>query len=65
MIPNNKPWVMKDLKAVLNKKKRVFQGTTEEKKQLNKEVKAAIRQAKHQYKQKVEHKFVVGKFRDA
>ena len=30
--PNNKPWVTKDLKTVLNKKNRVFfQGTTEQK----------------------------------
>ena len=65
VFPNNKTWVAKDLKAVLNKKKRVFfQGTTEEKKQVNKEVKAAIRQAKQQYKQKVELKFVGGNFRD-
>ena len=64
--PNNKPWVTKDLKAVRNKKKRVFfQGTTEWKKQVNKEVKAVIRQAKQQYKQKVEHKFVGGNIRDA
>ena len=33
IFPNNKPWVTKDLKGVLNKKKRVFfQGTTDEKK---------------------------------
>ena len=66
VISNNKSWVTKDLKAVLNKKKRVFfQGTTEEKKQVNKEVKAAIRQAKQQYKQTVELKFIGGNFRDA
>ena len=63
---NNKSWITKDLKAVLNKKKRVFfQGTTEEKKQVNKEVKAAIRQAKQLYKQTVELKFIGGNFRDA
>ncbi len=39
IFPNNKPWVTKDLKGVLNKKKRVFfQGTTDEKKQVNREV---------------------------
>ena len=36
---NNKPWVTTDLKGVLNKKERVFfQGATDEKKQVNREV---------------------------
>ena len=39
IFPNNKPWVTTDLKGVLNKKKRVFfQGATDEKKQVNREV---------------------------
>ncbi|KAI0207369.1 hypothetical protein LSAT2_007973, partial [Lamellibrachia satsuma] len=37
----------------------------DKKKQVNKEVKATIRQTKQQYKQRVEHKFVGGNFRDA
>ena len=63
---NNKPWVTKDLKQVLNKKKRVFfEGTAEGKKQVNKEVKSAIRKAKETYKNKIESKFVGGNFRAA
>ena len=58
IFPNNKPWVTKDLKGVLNKKKRVFfQGTTDEKKQVNREVRGAIRKAKEKYRKKIESKF--------
>ena len=47
VFPNNKPWVTKDLKGVLNKKKMIFfQGTTDEKKQVNREVRRTIRKAK-------------------
>ena len=54
------------LKGILNKKKRVFyRGTTTEKKQINMEVKNAIRQAKKQYKNKIESKFTAGNFRSA
>ena len=36
--PNNKPWVTKKLKGLLNKKKcAIFTGTVEERKQINKE----------------------------
>ena len=66
IFPNNKPWVTKDLKGVLNKKKRTFyQGTVEERKQVNQEVKAAVRRAKQTYKNKVESKFAGGDFRTA
>ena len=66
IFPNNKPWVTKDLKWVLNKKKRVFfQGTTEEKKQVNREVRGAIRKAKEKYRRKTESKFSGGCLRAA
>ena len=66
IFPNNKPWVTKDLKGVLNKKKIIFyQGSTEERKLVNKEVKAVIRRAKQTYKNKVESKFTCGNFCDA
>ena len=61
IFPNNKPWVTTDLKGVLNKKKRVFfQGTTEEKKQVNREVRGVIRKAKEKYRRKIESKFSSG-----
>ena len=61
IFPNTKPWVTKDLKGVLNKKKRVFfQGTTDEKKQVNREVRGAIRKAKEKYGKKIELKFSGG-----
>ena len=56
----------KDLKAVLNKKKRVFfQGTTDEKKQVNREVRGVIRKAKEKYRKKTESKFSGGCLRAA
>ena len=64
--PNNKPWVTKELKEVLNKKKRVFYtGTSQEKKVVNREVRAAIRKAKRQYKDKVEMQYSSGDIRAA
>ena len=66
IFPNNKPWVTTDLKGVLNKKKRVFfQGATDEKKQVNREVRGAIRKAKEKYRQKIESKFSGGCLRAA
>ena len=58
IFPNNKPWVTKELKTIINKKKRIFFSRTEmEKKEINKEVKRAIKIAKLNYKNKVEEKF--------
>ncbi len=49
--PNNKPWITKELKEILNKKKRVFfTGSVLEKKEVNREVKRAIKTAKLEYK---------------
>ena len=67
MFPNNKPSATKDLADVLNKKKRVvFQGSADEKKkQVNKEVKLAVRKAKNLYITKIESTFKGGRLRDA
>ena len=55
IFPNNKAWVTKELKEVLNKKKRIFfTGSESEKKEANREVKHAIKTAKLKYKNKVE-----------
>uniref|UniRef100_A0A667YY93 NACHT domain-containing protein n=1 Tax=Myripristis murdjan TaxID=586833 RepID=A0A667YY93_9TELE len=55
---SNKPWVTKELKEILNKKKRVFfTGSESERKEVNKEVKRAIKIAKLKFKNKVEEKF--------
>jgi len=61
IFPNNKPWVTKELKEILNKKKRVFYtGTEHEKKEVNREVKRAIKSAKLKYKNKIEQTFTQG-----
>ena len=58
IFPNNKPWITKELKEILNKKKRfLFTGSESEKKEVNREVKRAIKTAKLKYKNKVEEKF--------
>lgn len=47
IFPNNKPWVTKDLKEILNKRKRIFfTGSESEKKEVNREVRRAIKTAK-------------------
>ena len=66
IFPNNKPWVTKDLKGVLNKKKRVFfQGTTDEKKQVNREVRGRLERQRRNILKKIESKFSGGCFRAA
>ena len=56
--PNNKPWITKDLKSLLHKKKAIL--ATREKHKLQEvqtEIKSAIYQAKLKYKQKMENMF--------
>lgn len=65
IFPNNKPWVTKELKEILNKKRIFFTGSESEKKEVNKEVKRAIKAAKLKYKNKVEEKFTQGNLRSA
>ena len=60
IFPNTKPWGTKDLKGVLNKKRVFFQSTTDEKKQVNREVRGVIRKAKEKYRKKIELKFSGG-----
>lgn len=56
----------KELKSILNKKKRIFfTGSEAEKKEVNKEVKRAIKTAKHKYKTKVEQTIAKGDLRSA
>ena len=66
VFPNNRLWVTKDLIDVLNKKKRVlFKGSTDEKKQVNKEVKLVVRKAKNLYRTKIKSRFKGSSLRDA
>ena len=66
MIPEQQTLGNKRSEGVLNKKKRVFfQGTKEEKKQVNREVRGAIRKAKEKYRKKTESKFGGGCLRAA
>ncbi|CAI5695867.1 unnamed protein product [Oreochromis niloticus] len=49
--PNNKPWITKELKGILNKKKRIFfTGSALDKKEVNRKVKRAIKTAKLEHK---------------
>ena len=64
--PNNKPWVTKELKSVINKKNRTFYtGNLWEKKAVSKEVKKEIRKAKMKYREKVEKLYSGGDLRAA
>ncbi|GFR65895.1 hypothetical protein ElyMa_000214000 [Elysia marginata] len=59
--PNNKPWITKDRKHILNKKKEAFRNNkTDDLKRIQKEVKHAIRKGKKDYNTKIE-----GFFRDS
>ncbi len=61
IFPNNEPWITKEIKEILNKRKRVFfTGSESQKKEVNREVKRAIKAAKQRYKDKVEEKICTG-----
>ncbi|GFS00713.1 hypothetical protein ElyMa_006405700 [Elysia marginata] len=61
LFPNNKPWVTKHIKHILNKKKEAFRNNkTDDLKRIQKEVKHAIKKGKRDYKTKIE-----GFFRDS
>jgi hypothetical protein len=54
---NNKPWVTKEIKDVLNRKKAAFaSGSRDELKAVQKELKRVIREGKDKYKKKLESK---------
>ncbi|KAJ8047182.1 hypothetical protein HOLleu_06113 [Holothuria leucospilota] len=56
---NNKPWITKEIKQVINRKKEVFgRGNKEELKVLQKEVKRTVKKEKLAYKRKVEQCFI-------
>ena len=58
LFSNNKPWVTKDIKHVLNKKKLAFNtNDLESQKQAQKEVKTAVREGKKTYRKKIEEEF--------
>ena len=53
--PNNKPWVTREVKAVLNKKKAAFRSRDREAmKAAQQEVKHCLMEAKDSYRRKVE-----------
>ncbi|KAJ8415093.1 hypothetical protein AAFF_G00007910 [Aldrovandia affinis] len=55
--PNNKPWINKNIKALLNRKKRAFMAKDREGvKSVQKELKGELRRAEKGYKEKIEGK---------
>lgn len=60
LYPNKKPWVTKELKSILNMKKKVFlSGTNEEKKKkINRELIKAIKIAKSNFENTIEGVFM-------
>ena len=66
IFPNNKPWITKDRKVMLNQKKLAFlQGDIAYVRNLNKEFRSKVKMAKLQYKIKAEHKLLSGNASDA
>ena len=56
--PNNKPWVSKELKELLNLKKKAFLEKDQNKiKETSKLLKLKIAEGKKRYKEKIEHSF--------
>lgn len=65
VFPYNKPWVTKELKNVINKKKSIFYKGNSQEKENTKEVRNEIRKAKRMYQDKVEYKYSSGDLRAA
>ncbi len=66
IFPNNKPWITKYLKCMLDQKKLLFlQGDASSVRNLNIEFRSKVKMAKLQYKNKVEHKLLSGNASDA
>ena len=64
--PNNKPWVTKEIKGVINEKKRAYAEGNEEKiKSVQKKLSNMIKEGKDKYKQKLERSFKEGNAREA
>lgn len=58
---NNKPWITKELKSIINKKKLTyFTGDLQERKAALREVRNGIRIAKAKYREKIEMQYSGG-----
>ncbi|XP_062854835.1 uncharacterized protein LOC134318029 [Trichomycterus rosablanca] len=63
--PNNKPWITRDIKELLNKKKRAFRdGDREELKRVQGELKVRLKEAKESYRRKIEQKLQENNMRE-
>ena len=63
--PNNKPWIINDLKALLNKKKRAFRsGDREELRRVQHELRDMLRACNDTYRRKLEAKLQQNNVRD-
>ncbi|KAI3352049.1 hypothetical protein L3Q82_020866, partial [Scortum barcoo] len=65
LLANNKPWITSDIKGLLNQKKKAFKdGDTQELKQIQKELRVQLREAKEQYRKKIEQRMQNNNMRD-
>ncbi|KAL0187591.1 hypothetical protein M9458_014690, partial [Cirrhinus mrigala] len=63
--PNNKPWVTKDIKAILNRKKKAFrEGNKVEVRATQRDLRIKIREAKEKYRRKLEWKLQQNNLRE-
>ena len=66
VFPNNKPWITKSIKILLNEKKIVFQtGDREHRKRIQTRLRAELRKGQRTFKDKIEKQFGTGRMRDA
>lgn len=62
---NNKPWITSDIKGLLNQKKKAFkEGNTQELKQIQRELRVQLREAKEQYRRKIEQRMQTNNMRE-
>lgn len=65
VFPNNKPWVTKDVKEIINRKKSALCNDRSQLKEIQKELTRKITHAKSHYKDKVENLFKSNNSKDA
>ena len=63
--PNNKPWVTKDVKSLLNRKKAALSNNNNDIRSVQRELNKSRNDAKRAYKDKVEHLFKSNKTKNA
>ena len=66
VFPNNKPWITKPIRTLLNEEKIAFQtGDKEHRKRIQIRLRTELRKGQRAFKKKIEEQFGTGRMKDA